>query len=163
MDILNEHVDVTTPTNTYVYVGKATLTDPSRHGYMILSLSASPDAFHTMLDLLDDTYGSVTNIPGLSEFLPGSDYIDLAKWGMNYVDSGVECYMQVCDPKTGVVLWDGTWIDEEDKKDRPFKDGKIIYLGNNFSEYDLYFKSKGTIAHSFVRLGIAENISWTNP
>lgn len=162
MDVLDEHIDVTTPTNKYVYVGRATLIDPSKPGYLILSLSASSDAFHTMLDLLDNTYGSATNIPGLSDFLPGSEYIDLAKWGMDFVDSGVKCYMKICDPETGASLWDGTWL-AEDGKDRPFKDGKVIYLGNDHAAYDLYFKSPSVIAHSFVRLGIAENVSWTNP
>lgn len=90
INILNEHVDVTTPTNKYDYVGRATLIDKTRPGYLILSLSASPDEFHTMLDLLYNTYGSITNIPGLSEFLPRSDYIYIAKWGMKLADDGTE-------------------------------------------------------------------------
>lgn len=162
MDITNELTDISWPVKQYRKVGTATLQDQGRDGYLILSLSASPDAVHTVLDMLDNTYGSITNVPGLSDYLPGGDYIDMAKWGIQFVDSTVECYMQLRDPHDGHIIWDGTWEDEKGN-DYPFHDGKIIRLGNDHPAYEVWLKAKSGIGYTFARLTIADNVAWTNP
>ena len=70
INILNEHVDVTTPTNKYDYVGRATLDRQNEAGIPYpFTVSISGRIPHNA-DLLYNTYGSITNIPGLSGVSP---------------------------------------------------------------------------------------------
>ena len=159
-DILTNRVDVTSPTRSYIKVGTATLTDPNRNGYLILSLYSGSDASYALLDIFKNTYGSVSDIPGLSDYLPGSEYLDIANWGLNFVSKDLHVYVQMRDPKTGEIIWDGTWKNDKEE-DCPFYDGKIIELGCDHPAYEIWIKNWTVMGHTFAKLDIAENITWS--
>jgi len=152
---LVDSVNVVTPGAKYVKLGTATLIDPNKDGYMVLSLSSSPSISHTMLGILSDTYGEASDIPWLSYWLPGSEYIDVAKGFLSFVDSGMICYMKLTNPVTGETIWDGL-----DHKDDPFKDGRVFRLGCDHASYDVWFRGDKGIGFCFIKLAIVDNISW---
>lgn len=160
-DILNERVDVTSPTRSYIKVGTATLQDPNKDGYLILSLYSGPDASYALVDIFKNTYGSVSNIPGLGEHLPGSEYLDVADWGLNFVSGDLHVYVQLRDPQTEEIIWDGTWKNENGE-DCPFYDGKIIRLGCDHPAYEIWIKNWTVVGHTFAMLDIADNITWSS-
>lgn len=151
VDALNERTSV----NPFEFekFGTATLVDLGKEGgTMILSASSSPDATYQILNIFQNTYCKVADLPVIGSLLPGCEYVEFADGALKYVDSGVKVLMLLKDPATGEVIGDSNGY--------TMSDGQAIWLGNDHNAYEIWFKQTGPMNYAFVRLAIGDNVVW---
>lgn len=134
---------------SYSRVGTAYLTDPDKAGYILLSVSSSPDVTEEFLDQLDQ-FCSVVDFLNLSDFVPGCSYVNTGKAFYKYVNKGMQIDIEYLNPDTGEVIWSGT-----------LEDGSIMYLGSDHTAYDIYIKSHG-LSYPWTKLIMLDNITWVD-
>ena len=151
VNALNERTAV--PPFEYEKFGTATVVDTDKEGgTMILTASTSPDAAYQLLDIYQNTYCKVADLPLLGDFLPGCEYIEFADGALKYVDSGVKVLMLLKDPTTGEVIGDPNGY--------TMSDGQTIWLGSDHAAYEIWFKQTGAMNYAFVRLAVGDNVVW---
>ena len=132
---------------TFSKVGTAYLTDPSQNGYILLSVSSSPDITEQFLGQLD-LFCSAADYLNISDFVPGCSFVDFAGKFYKYVSKGMQVDLEYRDPSSGAVIWPGT-----------LEDGSIMYLGNDHPAYEIWIKCHG-LSYPWVKLIMLDNITW---